>query len=292
MTHAMPYWPHSDPQLPTPLCAVETVHVAEPPTGCLNGCHTGHGDARRPTEPDGHATLCRRCIKRLDTWLRIIPDAFRHLLWVKDHGTVPGNPESAHVKAPDAPAPLRLEILDLLDVRPDRGALGLVHGWAELVRDQRHAPRPCAGACTHARASHGTDRRHRGCTVVGCQCPRYQAEKVTVAGECAFIGTQLAWVTGQDWVGDLYAELQPLARALSDAVGDYRPAAIGMCLATVPAPGLDTDVLCGGPLYRDEDGYGVHCARCGDQTDVDTLRRLGLSVGILSDDDTNQQEAS
>lgn len=308
---AQPYWPHSNPEPPiaadhsarmggnadfrtyeaaqAPLQPIEGGHVAEPPSECVNGCHTGHGDSRRATETEGDAQLCHRCIKRLDTWLRIIPDAFRWLLWVKDHGSVAGNPESAHTKRPDAPAPMRLEIIDLLDNRDQRGVLGIAHGWAQLIRDERRAYPDCS-ACRHPRSKHvpaifgtpcGGDKN--------CACAGYTQSAATVAGECAFIGQHLAWVTEQDWVGDLYAELRPLARELGDAVGDYRPAAIGMCLAEVDAPGLLTKVLCGGALYRDQTGHGVHCVQCGDRTDVDTLRRLGLKIGILSDD---HQEAS
>lgn len=271
------------------LTASGTVHTAQPPSTCLNGCHIGHGPDRTPVETEGDARICPRCVTHLARWLRTIPDAFRYLLWVKDHGTVPGDPDAAQVKALDAPAPLRLEILDLLDVRPGRGALGIVHGWAELVRDQRQLSLLCD--CGHAAVLHRWSPPLVSMCRANCDCVTWRVW-ATVAGECAFIGQHLAWVTEQDWVADLYAELKPLSRQLSDAVGDYRPVPIGMCLAMVPAPGLVTNVICGGPLYRDDEGHGVHCTRCLDSTSVETLHRLGLQVGIFSHDGTEQLEAS
>ncbi len=58
----------------------------------------------------------------------------------------------------------------------------------------------------------------------------------------------------------------------------------------VRRPRLSTEVLCGGSLYRNKTGYGVHCAACGDRTDPRRLREIGRTVGLLGDDDG--QEAS
>lgn len=278
-----------------------TVHIAEP-TGCLNGCHTGSGDTRQPTMPAGNALLCAACIKRLDSWLKLIPDSYGLLPLVIEHGTVTTNPESAHVKRTDPPAPMRLEVVDLLDTRRGvqydesgapmvgdnrRGVFGLILAWSGRLRLERELPRNCD--CGHPSKVHHWAPPFASLCRAKCRCTTWSVT-TTLAEECSYLAQHLAWISEQDWAGDLYAELQPQNRQLGDAVGDYRPAPIGMCVASVPAPGLNLDVLCGGPLYRDEDGYGVHCKRCGDETDVDTLRRLGLSVGLFHDID--QKEAS
>jgi hypothetical protein len=292
----------TEPQ--APLCAVETGHVAVPPNHCLNGCHTGHGADRTPRETEGAALICKRCIKQLDGWLRTIPETYALLPRFIQHGSVETNPESAHVKLPDPPAPMRLEIVDLLDTRRGtqfdddglpmagvdnrRGVFGTMVAWAGRIHLERNLPRPCD--CGHDVLLHRWAVPMVSLCRANCACANWVVT-ATLAGECAFITGHLAWVTEQDWVEDLYTELKPLVRELGDAVGDYRPAAIGMCLAEVPAPGLTAvNVLCGGPLYRDEEGHGVHCARCGDKTGIDTLQRLGRVIGILSD--TDHQEAS
>lgn len=286
------------------LQAAGAIHVASPPSACLNGCHDGHGADRVATETEGASKLCRRCIKHLNGWLRVIPDSYALLPLVVTHGSVETNPESAHIAALEAAAPLRLEIRDLLDHRHvlqyddsgqplygdnRRGVFGVVLGWAGRIRIERHLPRSCD--CGHDAPLHRWSPPFASLCRANCECVLWSV-RANVAGECAFIGQHLAYVTEQDWVADLYAELKPLSRQLSDAVGDYRPAAIGMCLAMVPARGLLTDVICGGPLYRDEDEHGVRCARCGDATDLDTLQRLGISIGILSDNGNEHQEAS
>lgn len=236
-----------------------TAHVAVPDVPCGNGCHSGHGDTRTPVLCDAGAKVCARCIDRLDTWLRQIPDTYALLPLVVEHGTVSVNPEMATTKRPDPPAPLRLEVLDLLDDRPARGVLGLLVAWADLVRAERRLPAQLAASVTT---------------------------------ESRLLLAHLAWAARQEWVTDLYAELKPVVRELLDRVGEYRPHPVGMCVALVRRTGFDVALLCGGPLYRDTTGHGVHCAACGDQTDPRRLLEIGRTVGLISDHGSRAQEAN
>jgi hypothetical protein len=272
----------------------QNAHVAIPPSECLNGCHAGTGPERAPvlTEPGHH--LCsgkRSCTTRLDHWLRDLPDLYGLLLWVKGHGTVPGNPENARTKQPDAPAPMRLE----LDVRPGFGALAILHGWAEAIRDERKLPRRCT--CTHQRPGHDKGR----CTTAGCGCQTFTETQPTLAAECSLVLTNLAWCTQQDWAGDLYAEVKALHRTLTDTVGDYRARPVGRCAALLDRPGVPLPVLCGGALVMDrpepddeDQQTGVHCLTCGRRHEANEgLRELGLIVGALfGDNQSNEREAS
>jgi hypothetical protein len=236
--------------------------------------------------------LCPRCVDRLGSWLRSIPDSYALLPFVKDHGSVGGNPESKQTKRPDPPSPAKDAVIDLLDTRDQRGVLGVLHSWARIVREDRHLREPCT-ACTHQPGTHWTTPKKPHCTAAGCTCPRYLLPEATVAGEAAFLGSQLAWITGQDWVSELYAELRPLARQLSDAVGEFRPKPVGRCMALVSAPISNVDVICDGPLMMDPSGYGVACNRCGNRHEADEgLRQLGLRVGLIGENEHNQQEAS
>lgn len=243
---------------PTPLRASETAWVASPPQTCLNGCHSGSGDARRPVETEGPALICRSCSKRVDSWLRALPDLFTLLPSVIDHGTVAGNPGNVHAKNPDPPAPMRLEVLDMLDTRHGlrsdgttdvRGVLGLLHSWAERVRDERHLARP---------------------------------DRATVSTEISTLLGHLAWITQQDWVEDLYAEIKTLHRQLRDAVGEYRQRPVGTCHAQ--PIGAEETAVCGGPLFMDRDGHAVECSRCGNRQEADHgLRELGLKIGLIDE---------
>lgn len=226
-------------------------YVAVPPSGCLNGCARGQGDARTPVETEGAALLCPSCVTRLARWLREIPESYALLPAVKDHGTVPGNPETAHTKRPDAPAPMRLEITDLLDTRyyEGRGVLGLIHGWAQLIRDERHLPGP--------------------------------DQQPTVTGECLLLSAHLPWATEQAWIEDLHAELKALARELREAVGEYTIRPVGTCKTT---PAGQHDGVCGGPLFMDKTQTAVRCASCGQRQEADSgLRELGLKVGLIGE---------
>ncbi|HEY2086272.1 MAG TPA: hypothetical protein VGH54_09635 [Mycobacterium sp.] len=278
----------------------EIAYTAVPPSQCVNACQTGTGPQRGMVFCEPGKLLCPRCSKRLDGWLRALPDLYALLPAVVEHGSVAGNPENVRAKNPDPPAPMRLEIVDLLDTRvgmrsdgttDGRGVLGLLHRWAELVRDQRHDPRPCAGGCSHPRPSHGTDRRHRGCTVIACTCQHWEPAAVTVTAEVSTLIGNLAWCTEQDWAGDLYAELKSLHRQLRDAVGEYRTHPVGTCKAQ-PVGQAETAV-CGGPLFMDKESRAVRCASCGSRYEADSgLRELGLKIGIIDDNGNRLEDAS
>lgn len=284
-TTERPYWPHSDPEPPGAARASEPGWVATPPQTCLNGCQRAAGDVQEPVLCQSGQQLCPKCGSRLDKWLRAIPDNYSLLPSVVEHGTVPSDPGTKATKRPDPPAPMRLEVVDLLDVRPGFGALGILHSWAELVRDERHDTRPCT--CSHARPSH-TDHR---CSAIGCGCQRYEAVTATVTRECAYLITNLAWCTGQGFAGDLYDEIRVLARTIDDTVGEYRPKPVGSCHAMRDVPGSTVQVLCGGALVMDREGTGVHCLRCPARYEANEgLRALGLIVGSMFDNGSNQLE--
>jgi len=282
-----PYWPHSDPEPPQGPVSDRVAFTATPPQNCLNGCERPSGDVREPVPCQPDHVLCKECEKRLDKWLRGIPDAFGRLLWVKDHGTVAADPGTKHTKRPDPPAPMRLEVTDLLDTRDGRGVLGVVHLWAELVRDQRHDTRPCT--CGHARPSH----THR-CSMIGCACHDYTPVTATVTRECAYLITNLPWCTGQEFAGDLYSEIKQLARTLDDTVGEYRPKPVGSCAALRDVPDTTVQVLCGGALVMEKESRSVKCLRCGSRHEAnEQLRALGLIVGAMfGDTGNNHLEAS
>jgi hypothetical protein len=266
-------------------------YTAHAPLECLNGCHEGAGGAREAIQTDPGQLLCSRCATRLDKWLRSIPDHFALLPAVVDHGTVPADPGTKHTKRPDPPAPMRLEVIDLLDTRPGYGALGIVHSWAELVRDERRQPRRCV--CGHDPAGHITGALN-WCIGEGCECTEYRPVQPTVTSECGLLAANLPWVAGQAFIGELYDEIKQLHRTLADTVGEYRVKPVGKCAAFIDRPGVPVQVLCGGALVMDKERVSVKCLSCGQRHEANEgLRELGVLVGRLIKDTGNDQlEAS
>jgi hypothetical protein len=274
-----------------PICGPESAYLASPPSECLNGCQRGTGPERATVLCQGVQLLCTDCTKRVDAWLRSIPDSVALLPHVADHGTVPADPGTKHTKRPDPPAPMRLEVTDLLDQRPGYGVLGIVHSWATVVREERNQPARCT--CGHMALGHKPDGAIR-CTARKCKCGEYRPIQPTVTAEVHVLVANLPWIVEQAFAVDLYDEIRQLNRTLTDTLGDYRARPVGKCAVLVDRPGVPIPVLCGGALLMDKTGHGVHCVTCGTRHEANAeLRELGLIVGsLIRDNGNNQQEAS
>lgn len=80
----------------------------------------------------GTDTLCLACIEDLSAWLRQIPDLYDELAHVRLPGSVRAAGPQTKTSAVHAPAPVRLEVLDL----HDRGAVfAKLEVWAGQVGD-------------------------------------------------------------------------------------------------------------------------------------------------------------
>lgn len=219
-------------------------------TYCANGCTTRHGDETHRTSTEAPSQLCTRCEARLHDWLTKIPESFALVPMFLEHGTTEGNPESKATKKADAPAPMRLDVIDILDTRlgrkwlgtevseDRRGPTGTLIAWATLIADERTLP------------SHPD-------TITGC---------------CQLIDRHRLWAAEQDWIDELYNDVKTINRTLSDAIGDYRKKPVGHC-HVIPE---GAQKPCGGPLFASTYG-GVTCARCRATWDAGHLRQLGLA---------------
>lgn len=216
-------------------------------TYCVTGCRR-NGHPTQTTAPD---KLCRHCENTLRDWIRTIPDIYSLLPSFIEHGSTEKNPDSQATKRTEAPAPMRLDIIDLLDTRlgrrwqgldttdDRRGALGTLLAIAEEIHDNRNLANP---------------------------------PPAHVAGACDYISRHMLWLVQQDWVAEAFTEIKRLHRLLSDAIGDYRPKPVGVCNVT-----LEDDTECGGPLLANKYG-GVRCGRCHNTWDAKQLRHLGLTL--------------
>lgn len=216
---------------------------------CLNGCHTNAG----PVYIEGRAKICPHCEKRMKGWLNHISDNYLLLPTFIEHGTADKNPESKITKRAEAAAPMRLEVIDLLDTRLGRKWLGTAP-----AHDRRGVI--------------GTLRVHVERLIEERPLTATTWADTSVTQACDLLHRHLLWLAEQDWITYLYEDLSTLNRALADAVGDYRRPAVGSC-HVVPEGATSP---CGGPLFANATG-GVHCARCRAEWEPERLRQLGLA---------------
>lgn len=122
--------------------------------------------------------------------------------------------------------PLRLDVIDATDPRsrpspdePDQGALGALCGWTRLVAYERDAQQP---------------------------------ERVTVAGECAFLRAHHGWITEQPWANEYVAAIRHVRDDLRRLTGLQPDRPVGVCIV----------VGCEGSVFPRPEQDGVKCIRC------------------------------
>lgn len=227
-------------------------------TYCANGCMTRHGNEEHRTQTEAPSQLCTRCEGRLSDWLTKIPDNYALLPTFLEHGVAERNPDSKTTKSANpGQAPMRLDIIDLLDTRlgrrwngtepahDRRGVIGTLRVHVERLTEER----PLTASWTDT----------------------------SVSAACNLLNRHRLWIAEQDWVSDLYEDLRNINRTLSDAVGDYRRPPIGRCHLAIE----DGENICGGALFANEYG-GVRCSKCGNAWDASHLRQLGLAQAAES----------
>lgn len=206
----------------------------------------------RVLRPDETQT-CRRCVERLDETLEAVVELYALLPSVLLPGSVLD--DMPHGKRVDAPAPVRLDVLDALDERPGyskaTGALSGLHGivgvlgeWGRLVREERNFAAP--------------------------------TEPITVVTEIGFLRKQLPWITEQPWLDEFEREVKDLHRSLRQVTGDSGPKPIGAC----PAEFTDDGQVktCGATLYAPLNGDVVRCRRCRSQWPRERWLILGAII--------------
>ena len=167
-------------------------------------------------------------------------------------GTAVDDGQQVRGKRVDPPAPVRLDVIALLDRRTLAQhpgdlipVLAVLEAWAALVRDERNL---------------------KTCRTIS-----------TVTREVGTLIAHLDWITAQAWVPDMAAELRDVKSALHSAIGDHAPRPVGTCPVVHPDTGE-----CGGKLYQDRyGGMSVTCRKCGETWGETELRRLGLMQSAI-----------
>lgn len=228
----------------------DAVRLAGTISYCANGCTRKGSDGERHPRHAALGNLCNTCADNLDKWLREIPDRYA----IADGFLNPtvdrdANPETKATKRANAPVPIRLEVLDLLDTRRGRMWLGLVP-----TIDRRGTLGTLLAIGNELRAIRGAKPRLNSTVVAEADYLRVGIDKLATITE----------------VSDLYDEIKNLHRALGEAIGEHPPRPVAKCTIT-----NDTDDKpCGGPIFAGRDG-GAYCARCRADWNANTLALLG-----------------
>lgn len=230
-------------------------------TYCANGCKTTIEGQRIRIQTEAPSNLCRRCENNLHDWLEKIPNLYALLPGFIVPGSVDQNPESKATKRAEAVAPVRLDVIDLLDTRLGRMWQGIAPA---------HDRRGVVGTLL-VQAERLVEERPLTTATLTIRNP-------TVTGLCALLDRNRLWLFEQDWAQYLYDDVKQVHRSCSDAVGEYRRPPVGHCH-------IETDTgACGGPLFASTYG-GVRCARCQATWDADHLRQLGLAQAAAKEEE-------
>jgi hypothetical protein len=210
----------------------------------MSNCQLPHAQPKTPTPG---TLLCPGHHKWLTHTLEDIAQTTTLLPYFIEPGSTPETNETRHKRGIDPAAPIRLEIVALLDHRtttrtPDdlTPVLAILTAWAQLIREEKNLTKP--------------------------KTPD------TITTTTNLIHTHLPWITTQDFITDLAHELRQIKTALHSAIGDHAPRPVGTCPIHHPDTGE-----CGGKLYQDRYGrMSVTCRKCGETWGETELRRLGL----------------
>ena len=193
----------------------------------------------------GHRRWLAETLDDIVITYALLPDFYEPGTAVDDGHQVKG-------KRVDPPAPVRLDVIALLDRRTLAQhpgdlvpVLAVLEAWAALVREERNL-KPCRTTST-------------------------------VTREVGTLIAHLDWITAQAWVPDMAAELRDVKSALHSAIGDHAPRPVGTCPVVHPDTGE-----CGGKLSQDRyGGMSVTCRKCGETWGETELRRLGLMQSAI-----------
>jgi hypothetical protein len=202
---------------------------------------------REPRQALDGALVCRHHHGWLRDSIDDIVITYALLPHFYEPGTAVDDGHQVKGKRVDPPAPVRLDVVALLDRRTAYRhpgdivpVLAILEAWATLVRDERKI-QPC--------------------------------RNTTVTSEAGLLLGHLDWIIGEPFVTDFAEEIRQVKSALHSAIGDHAPRPVGTCPVIHP----DNDTECGGKLYQDRyGGMSVTCRKCGETWGETELRRLGL----------------
>lgn len=230
---------------------------------CVNGCTRKGSDGNRHPKHADTGNLCANCTDRLHTWLYEIPDRYATIPSYIDPATGrdPDPNQTQHIKRTNAPIPVRLDVIDLLDTRRGRKWQGLVP-----TTDRRGTLGTLLPIGNTIRERHGSQ-------------PKLDS---TVVAEADHIRKNINALAHIDYVDELYTEIRKLHRALGEAIGIHPHPPVATCTIVDPERELaeGEPPECGGPIFPARNSAGAYCARCHTEWKPDELAHLGAILKV------------
>lgn len=210
------------------------------------------------------AMACYRCEQRLDEWLEEILEYVVLLPAIEEPGTIVMD-DMPHGSQPFPAAPIRLDVVDILDQRPSpldgdsrSKALAQIASWARLVRE---------------------DRRLADETGNDSLVYPHARDMWFFSRDINVLRVHLSWVCEQPWVDEFHAEVKERRREILQAWGESNPKPIGRCPAELIKDGQVQ--TCGATLWAPIYGDVVRCSRCKASWTEDRWRLLGQVIGVI-----------
>lgn len=231
--------------------------------------------------------------EELETLLAELPKVFALLPLFVETSTAPPDPDHRIGDSNPARPPMRLEVLDLLDMREkadaeaqrtdydlDRragsrrqGVLPTLVGWARLVDGEladdedlpeykqadEHGLIACSAVCTEAPNRARKLKTYGPCSEVA----KHHWSTPTVTGECAWLSAQLGWIIEQDWADEFENDVSNMVTDVKRVTGTDTKVKM-TCLV----------VGCGWPVVKMDGGSWYRCTGCGKPTSRMELHRM------------------
>lgn len=222
---------------------------------CANGCVSKPLNDNEPPRPRqaSRGRLCGGCYRRLSDWLHEIPGDFFTLLTIRASGGAAVQDGSSRTKQPEAPAPVRLDVIALTE---RRGSSLLRDDGDQLWWEITDIPKTLPILHTYAetlRCDLDPDR----------EFAHLKRSDHTVNGECEYLRVNLEKLIDATWIDEAMRDMNLIYVHLTRVHGLISGPAIGPCLMAA----------CDGKVYRDRfTGFPTCnvCARVYDR--MDTLR--------------------
>lgn len=219
-------------------------------------------DGRRlvPNEAAEGSLICSHHESEIRLALAEIPELWSYLPLVMEPGSVQTDASGVGGKRTEAPSPVRLDVLSVMDSRTT------IRGQGDGLRDVLGTLRIIADAIREERRLDPPKEARRFVVTPGGRVYVSTRVEVSVESEARLIERHLLWLLRQEWIDDAYDDVTSVHRQLQQLTGVTAGDAVGDCYMKRGA--------CPGKVIPADVGY--RCTVCG------TRWRTPKTIAVLT----------